>query len=179
MNAAPPPGTVSVKASWRTLSLVASALVFFTVGSAALVFWIVWPSGKAVGETPCYPPGRPIDVELAAGDRLVFRIDVSVEMAGSNDSDEDRAHERLRDSKLTVTAARAGAAPLTASCGSYANRAMMTSIGNRTLSLRGVLVDCEIPIAAAGTYAVSGAIAPTSGLSMNKATLEVRRARGK
>lgn len=175
----PPPATVRVTASWGTLSVVASVVVLFTVGVTGAVVFLVWPSGRAVGETPCYPPGRPIDVELAAGDRLVFRIDVSAEMGGTQESDEDRAHDRLRDSKLTVTAARAGAAPLTASCGSYANRAMTSSIGNRTMRLGGVLVDCEIPITTAGTYAVGGAITPTSGFTIHKATLEVRRARGK
>lgn len=151
------------------------------VGLVALglaVAWLVWPRGTKVGETAIYPAsGASVSAALDSGDRLVFRVDVEVSLAGYDDHDEEVARDALWRSVLTVRAARVGSADLVASCPANGSLSLGTTIVGRTLSVSGVSVECAIRVAEGGNYTITGAIVPAADLAMKTAALEVRRER--
>ncbi len=174
----PPPAaqvpTVTVRSRW-SLPIFASAMVMGTTVIAVAVLWFVWPSGKKVGEIDLQKGGS-VMVQTKAGDTLHFGADESVDLFGMADSDEDRGHDQLSDSTVTVTAEIPGKAPLSATCPAYSGKAMTSSTGMRKLTLTGVVLSCLIAVPQAGEWKVSASVRWAAGISVRSATLHVRLA---
>lgn len=129
--------------------------------------------GEAVGTVDAMKPSS-LDVELAAGDVVRFRVDAECDV-GDATLPRKTAIEYLQRSQLNVTVKDAGDATK-ARCPLRGNGTTEGMSGSR-LFTKGLPVSCEVPIARAGKHQVSATIEWDPACKPLSANVEVRRVR--
>lgn len=130
--------------------------------------------GDAVGQVDALKPST-LDIELAAGDTLRFRIDDEVELISVEHQHWPRrqAIEFLQKSQLAVTV-KDPKGSTTVRCPLMGNGTTEGMSGPR-LFQKGIVVDCAYPAGQAGKHQVSATVAWTPEVKPLAATVEVRR----
>lgn len=142
------------------------------IAALAILFAACLP-GEAVGTVDPMKPSS-LDVELAAGDKLRFRVDAECDV-GDSKLPRRVAIEYLQRSQLSVTVKDAGGATK-ASCPLRGNGKMEGMSGSK-LFTQGLVVSCELPAARAGKHEVSATIEWDPACKPLSANVEVRRVR--
>jgi hypothetical protein len=160
---------------------IAVVSVAFAVGLSAFVYFRVRPPGDRVGDINLTDSTDSVVISAQRGDTLVFRVDASVGLPRvslmSDGTLEQRASAQLTRSILTVRAIGPDRSEGSASCAVYKGRATSTTSTPGTFARAGMLNDCNIPIPQSGQWAVYGGVAWHPELTIQSATLEVRKER--
>lgn len=149
------------------------ALVLAGVGTAVVLpvilgfaLWgLVFPPGEAVATIDLRSPTAVAVVDLAPGDRLVFRADVAAATS---------LKSALRRVTLTARLAPPSGAEVVSSCAIYDGGARSSSSMPRGSRITGASSDCALVAAVAGRHTVR-AQAAWGSLAPTEARLEVRR----
>jgi hypothetical protein len=147
---------------------------------ASLAAYALWPRGERVGQLDLRAGAPHLDVDLAAGDTLSFRLDATVGTTGgypnSSRSRTNQVHEELERSKLTVDLALTGMPIGSTTCGGYDGKATTTSSSSDDVATSGLPLRCTLEAKATGKYALSTRVAWVPR-DVRVAKLEVRRQR--
>src|SRR5688572_21746088 len=123
-------------------------------GIASLAAYFLWPRGERVGVLDLRAAAPSLDLELAAGDSLSFRLDVTVATAsGYPDSSRSRSaavHEELEASKISAELALDGAAAGSTTCGAYDDKATTVSSSSQEVESSGLPLRCSLVARAPG-----------------------------
>ncbi|HVJ20293.1 MAG TPA: hypothetical protein VM686_32985 [Polyangiaceae bacterium] len=134
----------------------------FLAGIASLAAYALWPRGKRVGVIDLRGEAPALGVDLAAGDTLSFRLDVTVGTASSypnsSRSRTNAVHDELKDSALTVDLTRDGSAVGTTTCGAYDDRATTVSSGSDDVASSGLPLRCSLVAGAGGKYTLTARV---------------------
>jgi hypothetical protein len=160
------------------LVLVPMAIVLAVIGSCAAYF--LWPRGQRVGSVDLLASEPSLRVELKPGDRLSFRLDVTVgTKSGYPDSSRGRSnavHDQLETSIITVTLAQDGEPATTTKCGAYDGKATTVSSNSDDVESSGLPLTCSLIASKAGKHTLTTRVAWVPA-DLIKARLEVRRQR--
>lgn len=126
--------------------------------------------GDAVGQVDALKPST-LDVDLATGDTLRFRVDTEVEM--SQDMPRREAVGFLEKSQLVVTV-KDPKGPTIVRCPLRGNGTMQGMSGRKVYE-KGLVVSCAVPATQAGKHQVSATVDWTPDVKPLTATVEVRR----
>lgn len=126
--------------------------------------------GDAVGTVDAMKPST-LDVDLAAGDQLRFRVDTEVET--SQDMPRREAVGFLEKSQLVVTV-KDSKAPTIVRCPLRGNGTMQGMSGRKVFE-KGLVVSCTVPATQAGKHQVSTTVDWDPALKPLTATVEVRK----
>jgi len=157
---------------------IAFGLFVAVIGSGAAYF--LWPRGQRVGVVDLRAAAPSLDLDLKAGDRLRFRLDVTVGTENgypnSSRSRSNAVHDQLGSSVITATLAQDGNPQASTQCGAYDGKVTTGSNNSTDVESSGLPLKCSLVATKAGkhTLAVSVAWVPAD---IRKAKLEVRRQR--
>ncbi|HMJ11871.1 MAG TPA: hypothetical protein VK524_10685 [Polyangiaceae bacterium] len=160
--------------------LIVGAIGVFLVVIASFAAYFLWPRGERVGVLDLRAAAPSLGVDLAAGDTLNFRLDVTV---GTNSSYPDSSrsrtnavHDQLQASAVTASLVRDGSAPSSTQCGAFAGKATTVGSGSDDVASSGLPLDCSLKAPAAGRYTLTVRVAWVPK-DIREAKLEVRRQR--
>jgi hypothetical protein len=145
----------------------------------SLAAYFLWPRGERIGQLDLRAAAPQLDVDLAAGDTLNFRLDATVrnrDYPNSSRSRTNAAHDQLAASKLTVELTLNGAAVGSATCGAFDGKATTTSSGSDDVATSGLPLRCTLRARSAARYQLRARVAWVPR-DVRAATLEVRRER--
>lgn len=132
-------------------------------GIASLAAYFLWPRGERVGVLDLRDEGSRLGVELAAGDTLSFRLDVTVGTTKGYDPDSSRSrsnavHEELEASEITVDLALEGNAGISTKCGAYDGKATTVSSTDDEVDSSGLPLRCSLVASAPGKYTLTSRV---------------------
>ena len=145
----------------------------------SLAAYFLWPRGERIGRLDLRAPAPQLDVDLAAGDTLNFRLDATVRDTGYPNSSRSRTtavHDELAASKITVDLTLNGAPVGSATCGAFDGKATTTSSGSEDVTTSGLPLRCTLRARNPGKYQLRAGVAWVPR-DVRAATLEVRRQR--
>ena len=158
--------------------LVPMAICLAVIASLAAYF--LWPRGERIGRLDLRMVEPRLDVDLAAGDTLSFRLDATVGTTSgypnSSRSRTNTVHDELASSKVTVDLALNGVAAGSTTCGAFDGKATTSSSGSDDVATSGLPLRCTLLARKAGKHQLSARVAWVP-LDLRAATLEVRRQR--
>lgn len=176
MQNAPPdrPGNATGNAKTKANArLVVPLVIVFAVAmpvlGAIMAFSLrdlVFPPGEAIASLDLRAPTAETAVDLAAGDKLIFRADVAALGGGLKTS--------LRRVRLTAGLRPPAGPARSTSCAIYNGGAKSSSSGLTKSRLTGTSNDCELVADTAGRYTLR-VQAAWGTLSPTEARLEIRR----
>lgn len=147
---------------------------------ASLAAYALWPRGERVGQLDLHAATPRLEIALAAGDTLNFRLDATVGTASgypnSSSSRTNQVHEELERSKLTVQLTLNGAVVGSTTCGGYDGKATTTSSSSDDVATSGLPLRCRLVATAKGRHTLDARFAWVPR-DVRAATLEVRRQR--
>jgi hypothetical protein len=146
-------------ASNKSPLLVLVPMGIVLAGIASLAAYFLWPRGERVGTLDLRNPATSLDVTLAAGDKLNFRLDVTVgTTSGYPDSSRSRSnavHDELEASKLAVDLGLGGNVTGSTTCGAFDGKATSGSSSSDEVESSGLPLRCSLVARAAGKYTLS------------------------
>ena len=158
--------------------LVLGAIGLFLAVIASFAAYFLWPRGESVGVLDLRAPAPSLGVELAAGDTLSFRLDVTVgTTSGYPDSSRSRTnavHDQLEASVITASLERDGTARHSTQCGAFDGKATTVGSGADDVASSGLPLDCALKAPAPGRYTLGVSVAWVPR-DIREAKLEVRR----
>ena len=164
-------------ASKKTWTLFVGFFVLFGVGLTTSMAIYLWPKGERIGSIALQAPASALELDVASGDVLHFRIDVTVGTSTyptSARARSDAIYTRLRASTLTLTTG-----PRTTTCGAYDGKSMSSSGSSSEVTLGGIPVTCTFEGLPPGRHVVTAKVSWAKDAEVHAATLEVRRASSK
>jgi hypothetical protein len=183
----PSPPHTNAGISRKAIFLVALFVVpVVLIAVVLVVLWLVYrPAGKRVAEIDLLAPPSTsvVNVDVAAGDRLLFQMDLVIDAPPVSGSTKEKRRSTdaamagaLRASTVTIQASATGPARTT-TCPAFGGVSFTTSLSEDwTYEMQGVQISCAIPIDATGRHAVTASITWGRELRVRSAKLEVRRA---
>jgi hypothetical protein len=145
----------------------------------SLAAYFLWPRGERIGQLDLRAPAPQLDIDLATGDTLNFRLDATVRDSGYPNSSRSRTnavHDELAASKITVELTRSGVVVGSATCGAFDGKATTTSSGSDDVATSGLPLRCTLRARQAGRYQLRARVAWVPR-DIRAALLEVRRER--
>jgi hypothetical protein len=147
---------------------------------ASLAAYALWPRGERVGQLDLRAAAPRLEVALAAGDTLNFRLDATVGTTSgypnSSSSRTNQVHEELERSNVTVELALDGTPISSTTCGAYDGKATTTSSSSDDVATSGLPLRCKLVAKAKGKHTLSTRVA-WAARDVRVAKLEVRRQR--
>ncbi|WP_143069511.1 hypothetical protein [Rhodococcus maanshanensis] len=160
--------------------IVVAAIGMFLVTIAGLAAYFLWPRGDRLGEMDLRAASPTLAVDLAAGDELNFRLDVTVGTAGgypnSSSGRSNAVHDELEASKLTVTLSRVDGPGDSTTCGAYDGKATTGSSSSSEVESSGLPLRCTLVAETPGRHTLTARVEWVPE-DVREATLEVRRVR--
>jgi hypothetical protein len=170
-------GSATPKGS-ALMVLVPMGIVLAVIASLAAYF--LWPRGERVGQLDLRAAAPRLEVSMAAGDTLSFRLDATVGTtsgySNSSDSRTNQVHDQLEASKLTVDLILDAATVGSATCGAFDGKATTTSSGSDDIDTSGLPLRCMLEARRAGKHQVSARVVWVPR-DVRAATLTVHRQR--
>ena len=145
----------------------------------SLAAYFLWPRGERIGQLDLRAAAPQLEVDLAAGDTLNFRLDATVRSSDYPNSSRSRTnavHDELAASKITVELTLRGAAVGSATCGAFDGKATTTSSGSDDVATSGLPLRCRLRASRAAKYQLRARVAWVPR-DVRAAMLEVRRER--
>jgi hypothetical protein len=147
---------------------------------ASLAAYFLWPRGERIGRLDLRAAAPQLDVDLAAGDTLSFRLDATVGTTSgypnSSRSRTNAVHDELAASKITIDLTLNGAAVGSATCGAFDGKATTSSSGSDDVATSGLPLRCTLRARNAGKHQLRARVAWVPR-DVRAAMLEVRRQR--
>ena len=160
--------------------LIVFAIGIFVACIASLAAYFLWPRGDRVGEMDLRAAAPTLAVDLAAGDTLSFRLDVTVGTdsgyPNSSRSRNNAVHDQLEASKLAVTLAQGDGPGTSTTCGAYDGKATTVSGSSSEVESSGLPLRCSLVAKTAGRHTITARVTWVPK-DVREAKLEVRRVR--
>lgn len=160
--------------------LIVVAFAAFFVFFASFAAYFLWPRGERIGVLDLRAASPRFDVNLAAGDALNFRLDVTVGTASgypnSSRSRTNAVHDQLEASAIKIALVNGGAPGGTTQCGAYDGKATTVSSGSDDVASSGLPLECSLVAKTPGRYTLIASVTWVPK-DIRAAKLEVRRQR--
>jgi len=178
-----PPAPEAPPAPKSPSSLVGVTIAGFVVIIGSCAAYHLWPRGERLGVIDLRDSPT-LSVDVAAGDKLTFRLDTITvgTKSGYPDSSRSRTNQvrdELQASVITVTSVGSdGASKASTECGAFAGKSTTGSSDTDTVTSSGHPLDCSLDVPTAGAYTLTAKVAWVPK-DVREAFLDVRRQKGK
>lgn len=163
-------------------SLVFGAIAIFVAIIGSCAAYYLWPRGERLGVIDLRADSPTLSIDVAAGDKLNFRIDTITvgTKSGYPDSSRPRSnkvHEELQASVLTITSVGSDGSKASTECGAFAGKSTTGSSDPDNVKSSGLPLDCSLEVPKAGVYTLTAKVVWVPK-DVREAFLEVRREKG-
>ncbi|MFC7447667.1 hypothetical protein [Rhodococcus daqingensis] len=165
----------------RNPALIVVSVIGISLATiAGFAAYFLWPRGDRLGEMDLRAASPTLAVDLAAGDELTFRLDVTVGTAdgypNSSRSRSNAVHDELEASTLTVTLSPGDGPGDSTTCGAFDGKATTGSSSSSEVESSGLPLRCTLVAEKRGRHTLAARVEWVPE-EVREAVLEVRRVR--